>query len=113
MKMRKDIQKIVWDKIREINNGSPTLSASHSSDDQFVELVEYFLPQIDETADGQDLADMIFVSRSFESIEDDDILCAIKSDLGILDVPNSKEYVEQLKQKIQKNIIAYKTRISQ
>lgn len=112
MNTHDDIQNMVWDKIREINNGSPTLSPSPSSDSQFIELIEYFLPQIDETTGGQELADMLFIARSFESVEDDNILSSIKSDLGILNAPNSKEQAEELKSNIKKNIIKYKNRKS-
>ncbi|MCL2869374.1 hypothetical protein FWF48_01010 [Candidatus Saccharibacteria bacterium] len=111
MKTREDIQNMVWDKIREINDGSITLINTHSSDDQFIELVEYFLPQIDETPDGQELADMLFVSRS--GFYNDNILAEIKSDLGTLDAPNSKEYVKELKKNIAKNIAVYRKRKSQ
>ena len=112
MIIREEIQNIVWNKIREINNGSPSLSQSHSSDNQYIELVEYFLPKIDETVEGQEYADMLFISRSFDSIKDDVILHDIKSILGILEIPNEKEYVQNQKEKISQNILNYKNRKS-
>jgi len=113
MKTREEIQNMVWDKIREITGDSSVLFDSHTSDDQFIELVEYFLPQIDETPDGQEVADSLFVLRSFNSVENDEILDSIKSLLGSLDTPNSKEYVEKTKLAIKKNIFDYKMRKDQ
>jgi hypothetical protein len=108
MKTREEIQNMIWNKIRQITGGNLTFADTHSSDDQYIELVEHFLPQIDETPTGQEIADMLFVSRSFQSVEDDEILSSIKSDLGTLDAPNHKKYVEKLKKNIASNIDKYK-----
>ena len=110
MKARKEVQEVVLNKIHEITDGNSEFVDSHTSDDQFIELIEHFLPLIDETPDGQHLADMLFISRSFSSIEDDEILDSIKTSLGILDAPNSKEYVEKAKKAISKDIADYKKR---
>ena len=103
----------VWNKIREITGGSSEFVDSHTSDDQFIELVEHFLPKIDGSEYGQEIADWVFVSRSFDSVEDDEILDSIKANLGSLEVPNSKDDVEKIKKTIEKDISDYKKRKGQ
>jgi hypothetical protein len=100
----------VQNKIREITGGSTVFVDSHDSDDQFIKLVEYFLPKIDESSYGQEIADLVFVSRSFDSVDGDDLLDAIKGNLGSLEVPNSQKEVKRMKQELKEYIVEYKKR---
>jgi hypothetical protein len=110
---RKSAREEVWHKIRELSNGHTNFVDTHSSDDQFVELVEYFLPKIDSSTYGQEIAEWVFASRSSSGVADDDILDSIKSYLSTLEVPSDSNYIRETKEAISKEIADYKKRKAQ
>lgn len=104
------IREEVYNKIRKITGAHSVFVDSNASDDQFIELVEYFLPKIDGTPDGQVYAETVFTSRSFNSVEDDEILDEIKANLGSLEVPSNDREVREIKTDIKRAISDYKKR---